>query len=113
MNRRQKKKKGLLLVDKRKEKKVVKEVKEKKVVEEVKVEEAPIEEVVEEVKEKKEEDKQYFLNEEIIMSDVSKEMISNYNTDQYHTHFLNPSPAPLSIPNNQLHQLTTIHSRFQ
>ena len=43
------------------------------------------------------------------MSDVSKEMISNYNTDQYHTHFLNPSPAPLSIPNNQLQILTTIH----
>ena len=53
MNRRQKKK-GLLLVDKRKEKKVVKEVKEKKVVEEVKVEK--------EENEVKEDDKQYFLN---------------------------------------------------
>ena len=42
MNRRQKKKRGLLLVDKRnesKEKKEVKKVKEKKVVEEIKVEE--------------------------------------------------------------------------
>ena len=71
MNKRQKKKKGLLLIEKiysnygkkeneSKEKKVVEEVKvekEKKVVEEVKVEETPVEEVVEEVKEKKEEDK--------------------------------------------------------
>ena len=58
MNRRQKKKKGLLSVDKRnelKEKKVVKEVKEKEApVEEVKEKEAPVEEVVEEVKEEKE-----------------------------------------------------------
>ena len=59
MNKRQKKKKGLLLIEKvysnygKKEN----ESKEKKVVEAVKVEEAPIEEVVEEVKEEKEEDK--------------------------------------------------------
>ena len=46
MNRRQKKKKGLLLVDKRKESK------EKIVVKEVKVEKTPLEEVVEEAKEK-------------------------------------------------------------
>ena len=45
MNRRQKKKKGLLLVNKRKEHKEMKEVKE------IKIDEAPIEEVVEEVKE--------------------------------------------------------------
>ena len=44
MNRRLKKMKGLLLVDKRKEKNVV---------EEVKVAETPVEEVVEEVKEEK------------------------------------------------------------
>ena len=66
MNKRQKKKKGLLLIEKvysnygkkkneSPEKKVVKEVKEKKVVEEVK-EETPVEEVKEE-KEVKEEDK--------------------------------------------------------
>ena len=77
MNKRQKKKKGLLLIEKvysnygKKENKS----KEKQVTEEVKVEEAPIEEVVEEVKEEKEEkeekedkevkeeDKQYFLND--------------------------------------------------
>ena len=68
MNKRQKKKKGLLLIEKiysnwgnkknkSTEKKVVKAVKEEKVVEEVKVEETPVEEVVEEVKEEKEEDK--------------------------------------------------------
>ncbi len=59
MNKRQKKKKGLLLIEKvysnygkkENESKEKKEVKEKKVVKEVKVEEAPIEEVVEEVKE--------------------------------------------------------------
>ena len=64
MNKRQKKKKGLLLIEKiysnwgnkkniSTEKKEVKKVKEKKVVEEVKEEEAP----VEAVKEEKEEDK--------------------------------------------------------
>ena len=58
MNRRQKKKKGLLKVDKRKEskeKKVVGEVKVEEIpVEEVKEKETPVEEVVEEVKEEKE-----------------------------------------------------------
>ena len=49
MNRRQKKKKGLLLVDKRNESKEIKVVKEKKVVEEVKE--------AKEEKEVKEEDK--------------------------------------------------------
>ena len=59
MNKRQKKKKGLLLIEKvysnygKKENKSKekKEVKEKKVVKEAKVEETPVEEVVEEVKE--------------------------------------------------------------
>ena len=68
MNKRQKKKKGLLLIEKvysnygkkkneSTEKKEVKKVKEKKVVEEVKVEETPVEEVVEEVIVEEEEDK--------------------------------------------------------
>ena len=82
MNKRQKKKKGLLLIkkiysnwgnkkNKSKAKKVVEEVKVEEapveeVVEEVKVEEAPVEAVKEEKekKEVKEEGKQYFLNEE-------------------------------------------------
>jgi len=70
MNKRQKKKKGLLLIEKiysnwgnKKNKST-----EKKEVKKVKVEETPVEEVVEEVKEEKEEkevkdeDKWYFLN---------------------------------------------------
>ena len=59
MNKRQKKKKGLLLIEKvysnygKKKNESI----EKKEVKKVKVEETPVEEVVEEVKEEKEEDK--------------------------------------------------------